>query len=241
LSATLAFAFVGAATLGNPSAATAVTGATVTGSVELARPRGSAKTDNSNAVVWLTPLTPGSGGVALAAARRFAIVQEHKRFEPHVLVVPVGSRVDFPNRDPFFHNVFSLFNGKRFDLGLYEAGATHGVTFDRPGVCYIFCNIHPEMSAVVLVMDRPYYGVSNRAGRFSIPNVPPGRYKVQVWHEHTAPDINAISPHELVVADSDQDLGVIHLVESAGLAAPHKNKYGRDYDAANSPVPLYLP
>ena len=76
-------------------------------------------------------------------------------FTPHILVVPVGSVVRFPNADPFFHNVFSLFDGKRFDLGLYEAGSTKEVTFSREGLSYIFCNIHPEMSAVVISLSTP--------------------------------------------------------------------------------------
>ena len=79
--------------------------------------------------------------------------QKNKAFEPHLLVVTIGSNVEFPNDDPWFHNVFSLFNGKRFDLGLYEAGTTRTVHFEREGVSYIFCNIHPEMSAVVVVLS----------------------------------------------------------------------------------------
>lgn len=101
------------------------------------------------------------------------LVQRNKSFEPHVLVVPVGSVVEFPNQDPFFHNVFSLFEGKRFDLGLYEAGTTRNVVFDKPGISYIFCNIHSEMSAVVIAVGSPYYGISDQRGRVSIPNVPP--------------------------------------------------------------------
>ena len=99
-------------------------------------------------------------------------MQRNKSFDPHVLVVPVGSVVAFPNHDPFFHNVFSLFEGKRFDLGLYEAGSTRDVHFDKPGISYIFCNIHPEMSAVVLALDTPYYGVSDPHGQVVIANVP---------------------------------------------------------------------
>src|SRR6266566_5842099 len=78
--------------------------------------------------------------------------------------------------------------GKRFDLGLYEAGTSHAVTFDAPGICYIFCNIHPEMSAVVVVTGSPYYAISDPAGKFSIPNVPPGIYSLSVWHERGKPE-----------------------------------------------------
>src|SRR5690348_6773516 len=127
----------------------ATQGVTLTGRILLVNPAAPRKpADNSNAVVWLTPAAggaiPAHGAESEPAHPKFRLLQRHKRFQPHVLVVPVGSVVDFPNLDPFFHNVFSLFEGKRFDLGLYEAGTTHSVKLDRPGVCYIFCNIHPE-------------------------------------------------------------------------------------------------
>jgi len=102
-----------------------------------------AAVDASDIVVWLKPLDPvtRSEPEGTANPKKFRLVQHNKSFQPHVLVVPVGSVVDFPNHDPFFHNVFSLFDGKRFDLGLYEAGATNSVRFDRLGVSFLFCNI----------------------------------------------------------------------------------------------------
>src|SRR5207244_5963197 len=90
------------------------------------------------------------------AQPRAQLLQKKKSFSPHMVVIQVGSAVEFPNQDPFFHNVFSLFEGRRFDLGLYEAGATRSVVFNRPGISYIFCNIHPEMSAVVVTLKTPY-------------------------------------------------------------------------------------
>jgi plastocyanin len=102
------------------------------------KPRGA-----GNLVLWLTPVDSASlPNFPTASRAPLRLVQKNKSFEPHVLVVPVGSVVEFPNRDPFFHNVFSLFEGKRFDLGLYEAGSSRNVIFDKPGVSYIFCNIH---------------------------------------------------------------------------------------------------
>ena len=119
--------------------------------------------------------------------------QKNKAFEPHLLVVTKGSSVDFPNQDPWFHNVFSLFNGKKFDLGLYEAGTSRTVHFDREGVSYIFCNIHPEMSAVVVVVSSPYYAVVGRNGDFSIAGTPPGKYTLHVWsRERPARDAGGI-------------------------------------------------
>src|SRR5437660_10016472 len=136
---------------------------TVTARVEFQKSGGLENpTSASNVAMWLTPLNL-SAGVADESPRRPRprLVQRNKHFEPHIIVVPVGSSVEFPNRDLFFHNVFSLFEGKRFDLGLYEAGTTRDVRFDRRGTSYIVGNIHTEMSAVVLAIATPYYAISN--------------------------------------------------------------------------------
>lgn len=210
----------------------------VTGIVSIVRTgRGEARPpDYSGAVVWLKP----AEGRAVSSAPRahFQIKQQNKRFDPHLLAVPVDSKVDFPNLDPFFHNVFSMFDGKRFDLGLYEAGASRTVTFDRPGICYIFCNIHPDMSAVIVVVDSPYFSVSARSGEFTLANVPPGRYLLSVWHERGKPEAAGEFPREVTVAPQMAPLGAIHLLDSGQLVAPHKNKYGRDYDHS-APGPIY--
>src|ERR1051325_2015932 len=138
-------------------------------------------TNAEGVVIWLSPIDahvppkPFPGGP-------LKLTQHNKSFQPHLLVVPVGAVVQFPNRDPFFHNVFSLFEGKRFDLGLYEAGTTREVHFTKPGVSYIFCNIHPEMSAVVISIPTPYYAISDAQGEIIIPNVNIGRYTLHFWH-----------------------------------------------------------
>src|SRR5215470_7313723 len=160
---------------------------TVTGKV--VRPaQGGAKAETAGrVVVWLAPLE-ATARDAGQPAHRAQLVQKDKTFEPHLLVIPAGTLVDFPNRDPFFHNVFSLFNGKRFDLGLYEAGSTRAVRFDRPGVSYIFCNIHPQMSAVVIALATTYYAIADRAGEVAIRNVPAGRYRLELWAEGASSD-----------------------------------------------------
>ena len=211
---------------------------TVTGIVSVVRETaGAGKLDSSNAVVWLKAGGPNRNSVDRSSARlHFRILQQHKRFDPHVLAVPVGSVIDFPNLDPFFHNVFSMFNGKRFDLGLYEAGASHSVTFDAPGICYIFCNIHPEMSAAVVVIDSPYFATSNRAGQFSIPNVVPGNYLLNVWHERGKADSPREFPRPVTISAENASLGMIRLVDAGELLANHKNKYGRDYEIPANPI-----
>jgi plastocyanin len=214
---------------------------TVTGRVILvAQATGRGRADNANAVVWLTPLQEAEGPPEVQnqpAAGRFRLLQKNKRFTPHILVVQVGAVVEFPNDDPFFHNVFSMFDGKRFDLGLYEAGSTRRVTFNKPGVSYIFCNIHPEMSAVVIATSTPYYGVSNTAGEVAINGVPAGRYHLSLWAERCLPQALKALAREVTVSPQSSSLGELRVPESGDLLSKHKNKYGRDYDPTDPSSP----
>ena len=193
--------------------------------------------DASQAVVWLTPL-----GTTVAPPPQPAeipqLVQRNKSFEPSLVVIPVGGKVEFPNHDPFFHNVFSLFEGKSFDLGLYESGTTRFVQFDKPGISFIFCNIHAQMSAVVITLATPYYAISDKRGDLAIPNVPPGRYELQVFHPSAAPETLHAMSHEITVAAGDTSLGTFTLTES-DVTVAHKNKYGRDYDRPDPDSPAY--
>ena len=214
---------------------------TVTAQVDLVSEGSSksSKADRSNVVVWLTALDdrPGLHPVSQeTASHPPRLVQKDKHFSPHVVVVPAGTAVEFPNHDPFFHNVFSLFEGKRFDLGLYEAGTTRIVRFDRAGVSYIFCNIHPEMSAVVIALKTPYYGVSDKGGKLAITDVPAGRYSVQVWAEDSRTDNLKALSREVEISESAHSLGTLRIVQDSP-PGPHKNKYGRDYDAPGTDYP----
>jgi plastocyanin len=121
--------------------------------------------------VWLVPVGDTAAIPPAQSAAHPRLVQKRKMFQPHVLVVPVDSVVEFLTMIPSFTMFFLCFEGKRFDLGLYEAGTTREVHFTKPGVSYIFCNIHPEMSAVVIAIPTPYYAVSNAQGEIVIPNV----------------------------------------------------------------------
>ena len=196
--------------------------------------------DAGNVVLWLTPAEGAAvpSSPAPESSQHPRLIQRNKSFEPHLLVVPVGSVVEFPNRDPFFHNVFSLFEGKRFDLGLYEAGSTRDVRFDKPGVSYIFCNIHAEMSAVVIALGTPYYGISGHRGEVVISNVPPGRYTLRIWYEAALPETLKAMAREITVSESASTLGVLRLT-AATLPQGHKNKYGRDYDPPTPDSPAY--
>src|SRR5437588_7152148 len=213
---------------------------TVTARVEFQKSGGLENpTSASNVAMWLTPLNL-SAGVADESPRRPRprLVQRNKHFEPHIIVVPVGSSVEFPNRDPFFHNVFSLFEGKRFDLGLYEAGSSRDVHFDKPGVSYIFCNIHPEMSAVVIAVETPYYATSDARGEIAIRNVPAVRYTLRVWYEAALAETLNSMTREITVSEDNLVLGALRLAR-VKVAQSHKNKYGRDYDPPAPDSPAY--
>jgi len=184
--------------------------------------------DASGVVVWLTPLdAPVSGGSPQRETPK--LVQRNKTFEPHVLVIQAGSVVEFPNKDPFLHNVFSLFDGKRFDLGFYEAGSSRSVHFDRSGVSFLFCNIHPEMSAVVVAVDSPYFALSDHSGRVAISNVPDGRYRMQVWYERSLPDDLQAQTHLVTISESARTLPGVRLVANPNFTLAHTNKYGQPY------------
>jgi plastocyanin len=187
--------------------------------------------DLSNVVVWLTPLDNSVNAPETAEEPNPSpqLVQRNKTFVPHVIVVQVGTVVEFPNRDPFFHNIFSLFDGKRFDLGLYESGTTRTVRFDRAGVSFLFCNIHAEMSAVVVAVETRYFGISDRLGHLAIGRVPDGNYEMHVWYERSSPDELKGLSQRILVSESTRSLGNIRVIGDPNFTTAHKNKYGQDY------------
>ena len=205
--------------------------ATVSGKVELRNSREAAvskKMDYSGVVVWLEPVDapPAKPSPAALHAR---MIQKDKTFTPHVLAIPMGATVEFPNFDPIFHNAFSNYNGKTFDLGLYAPGKTKSVVFSQPGIVRVFCNIHATMSAVIAVLDTPYFNVSKRSGAFEIDGVTEGDYRLHVFHERaTAATLNALDRRVTVNAPS-VTLPPLTISEAGYLPIPHMNKYGHDY------------
>lgn len=137
------------------------------------------------AVLWLKRLD-GPNPPSHPLRKPKVIGQKDKQFIPRVVVVPVGSKVDFRNDDPFYHNVFSLSDAEKFDTGLYASGLAYTQTFDKAGPVELLCNIHASMVGYVVVVDTPYYTQPKSNGSFSIRNVPPGRYELSVWHESAA-------------------------------------------------------
>jgi plastocyanin len=206
-------------------AAVTLSGAALQGKVELtdAKKKGSAE----GVVAWLEPV----GGVAaVPGAARFVLDQRNKKFLPHVMAIPVGSQVDFPNRDPIFHNAFSNFAGQPFDTGLYAPGTSQKIIFRRPGVVRVFCNIHAQMSAVIVVVPSPYFATSGTSGIFRIENVPAGEYVLKVFHERATENTLAALERRVTVT-GDQDLGGVKISETGYLELGHKNKHGGEYPA----------
>jgi plastocyanin len=174
------------------------------------------------AVVYAEPLD----GAAPRRPGTFALNQRHKTFLPSVLAVPAGSTVAFPNDDLIYHNVFSLSGPQPFDLGLYRAGDSRERRFDRPGVYRVFCNIHPQMTALVVVVPTPYVTVADASGRYTL-ELPPGRYRLTALSERSAPVFVEITAGPGSSAAVD-----VRLDESRWAAVPHLNKHGLPYPSA---------
>jgi len=181
------------------------------------------------AVVWLEPVE-GTPTVSFLPHGRYTLLQKNRTFIPHLQVIPVGAVVQFPNTDPFFHNVFSLFDGKRFDLGLYEAGSSKSVTFTREGVSYIFCNIHPEMSAVVLALSTPLYAIADANDSFALRNIPAGDYKLHLWVEGVPQPVLDSLSRLVHLSTQTVDLGALNIPTTPGGIEAHTNKFGKAYD-----------
>ncbi len=212
--------------------------ATVSGRVELSNSKepGAGK-DRSGVVVWLE--APAGMVPASPPASHARMLQKNKTFLPHVLAIPVGTTVDFPNLDPIFHSAFSNYNGQIFDIGLYPPGSSRGVRFTRPGVVRVFCNIHATMSAVIVVLATPYFATSRKDGGFEIDGVPPGEYQLRVFHERAAAATLEKLERRIVVDEKPLTLPAIGISESGYLAIPHKNKYGRAYAPAPDELGVY--
>jgi len=217
-------------------AALPLVAATVTGTVDLRDSREvpvRKKMDYSGVVVWLESLGPNQelSKPALTTTVHARMIQKNKTFSPHVLAIPVGATVEFPNFDPIFHNAFSNYDGK-FDLGLYAPGTSKSVGFSRLGIVRVFCNIHADMSAVIAVLQTPYFDVTKQNGSFEIANVPTGDYRLRVFHERaTAVTLDALT-RRVTVAGERLALPGIAISESGFLAIPHSDKFGHEYRAA---------
>lgn len=195
------------------------TAATVEGRVDV---KSASSAGPALAVVYAEPLDRTAPARPVAAR----LVQKDKTFSPQVIAVPVGSTVEFPNIDPIFHNVFSLSAPAPFDLGLYRAGESKQRTFTQPGSYRVFCNIHPQMTAFIVVAPSPYVTIAGADGRYRL-DLPPGSYRVTARSDRSAP----VSV-EMTVGTGASQVPELRLEESRAVASSHKNKFGKDYPPA---------
>lgn len=149
---------------------------------------------------------PAAGASVEAAAEPLIMTTRRRQFEPRVLVVTAGSQVIFPNEDPILHNVFSTSANNPFDLGLYGRSEGKIHRFDQPGLVRVFCNVHPAMSAHIVVLDTPHFVVPEGDGRFSLDQLPPGAGRLTIWHERAEP-----RQIELDIGDKLADIGTTEL------------------------------
>ena len=175
------------------------------GRVEIARilssPRPSSRSGSTDAVAFapdvyrqaVVYLEPPPDRLERPSEGRARMDQRGERFVPHVLAIPTGTMVDFPNDDPIYHNVFSLSKPRRFDLGRYAAGQSKAVRFDQPGIVRVFCEIHSNMNAFILVFDHRFFALTDDSGRFRIDRVPPGTYRLTAWYEGVAQQTQSVT------------------------------------------------
>jgi plastocyanin len=174
------------------------------------------------AIVWISErLKPGSLAPSSVRPR---VASKRKRFEPRIAAVPVGTTVDFPNLDGIFHNVFSLSPGAKFDLGLYRNGASRAMTFDTPGLVRVYCNIHPQMAAYLMVIDGAIWAQTGSDGNAVLAKVPAGRAIVRAWDEKGGDYQGTVD----VTAGKTASLAIA-LDGSSWRETPHTNKYGKKY------------
>jgi plastocyanin len=197
---------------------------TVAGRVVLLDKGGREASDRSDVVVYIEGV-PGRLKPPKTVAA--TISMRAKRFEPHLSVVLVGGTVEFPNEDPIFHNAFSVSGENRFDLDLYKRPKSGVFTFQHPGIVKVYCNIHPQMSAVVLVRDNPYFTKAQQDGSFAIESVPAGTYKLTAWQERVPLPVSA----EVTVPAEGRVEGQLTLDASSYKRETHLNKFGKPYAA----------
>ena len=179
-----------------------------------------ANADSGGVVVSLTPL---QGRMTFSRGSPAQLIPKNKNFVPHILAVTQGAEIEIPNQDLFVHNLSSIHHGKTSDLGLYQSGKMRKIRFKQPGVSYIFCNIHPEMSAIVVVLRTRYFALTDRAGNFEIHRVPPGRYRLAVWYELTPEAEARLQEREVNVTAGDNEIGEI-VLHSSDVPKEHPNK-----------------
>jgi plastocyanin len=197
----------------------------VSGTLTLEERVGAERGDLRDAVVYLEARDRAIPVSDVPGMRSRVIAMRGREFRPHVAIVLAGGTVEFPNQDPFSHNVFSNVDLGQFDLGLYRRGTTRSATFPRAGVYPIYCNIHSMMVSFVVAVPTPWATQPDASGRFTLRGVPAGRYVVHAWHEHGVREVTK----EIVVPESGIEAMDLMIDARTYVEAPHLNKFGRPY------------
>lgn len=192
---------------------------TVTGRVSVVDKGGKPASDLQETVVWIDDIK-----LRPKQSARATVTMRAKAFLPRVTVIPVGGTIDFPNDDPILHNVFSVSGENRFDLDLYKRPKSGSRTFEQPGLVRVYCNIHPQMTAIVMVRDNPFYAKAAADGSFHIEGVPAGKHVLKAWHER-----GGESAVDVVVPAEAQVSAELQLDASKFKRPTHKRKDGSDY------------
>ncbi|MCI0607099.1 hypothetical protein L0156_29280 [bacterium] len=197
----------------------------VSGTVEVLLKGEKKKTDLSSVIIYLDPVSQ-SIIPEEALKKTFTMSTKNKQFAPRALAVPVGAKVQFPNFDSIFHNIFSVSSPNQFDLGLYKGGGSKTQSFQKPGVVKVFCNVHPQMSATIVVSASPYYTIADQAGNFMLGDIPNGSFQLRAFAEEgqTVKKIDV----------GEKALQVLLTIDGRTFKKlRHKNKFGKDYSSTD--------
>ena len=194
----------------------------VSGTVEVQLKGDTKKDDLSTVVVYLDQIQGGPVIPPAALKKEYSMETHNKQLSPRILAVPVGAKIDFPNYDPIFHNLFSVSRPNDFDLGLYKGGTTRTKSFTVPGVVRVYCNVHPQMSATIVVANSPYYAAADRAGNFALGQIQDGTYMIRAYTEE--------GQTEQKIEVGATPLKVTLTIDAKSYKKiKHKNKFGKDY------------
>ena len=204
-------------------AASARAQSSVSGRVTIQEKVGETTSDLANAVIYLV----SKSGPTRYSEQKTQMAMSGRQFSPRIRVVTSGSTLEYPNQDPFSHNIFSTAPGASFDLGVYGSNTSKSTTFKKAGAFPVYCNIHAKMTGYVVVVATPYYGQPTADGRWTLAGVPAGKYELHVWHERTPEIIKGV---ELAAGGMS---GVDATLDAKGFTvAEHKNKFGQKYSDA---------
>jgi plastocyanin len=195
----------------------------VLGQVQIVLKGDKKKTDLSSVILYLEPVVHTAIPPEVLK-KNFSMSTKNKQFTPRALAVPVGAGVRFPNYDSIFHNIFSVSSPNQFDLGLYKGGTSKTQSFQHPGVVKVFCNVHPQMSATIVVTASPHYTVADQAGAFNFGLIPNGTFQLRAYADEGQ------TAQKVVVGEKPLQVNVT--IDGRNFKkVRHKNKFGKDYSS----------